>query len=152
MGVTLDEARRMGVDLSTCTECFLNGKQTPSTHWGPDGQRLCEQCSRAKGLDNCESMTPGVEMSPVDLVRNFVVEHFKSEEDMREVHAKYWSPLEEKAGGTAEGLEKLFAKFLADQGFKLKHRWQLYSMFMCWWRSGIPLDGSLEEHAITRLQ
>merc|ERR1712113_555832 len=48
--ITLEEARRMGVDLSTCTECFLEDKQVPSTHWGPDGQRLCEFHAKAKGL------------------------------------------------------------------------------------------------------
>merc|ERR1712048_1553725 len=102
--ITLEEARRMGVDLSTCTECFVEETQTPSTHWGPDGQRLCEQHACAVGLQNCESMTPGAEMSPVDLLRNFVIEHFTTEDAMRKAHAKYWSPLEDKAGGTAEGL------------------------------------------------
>ena len=67
----------MGVDLSTCTECFLEGKQVLSTHFGPDGTRLCERHAKEKGLENCELMTPGVEMSPVDLIRNFVIEHFK---------------------------------------------------------------------------
>ena len=69
----------MGVDLSTCHECHAEGKQTPSTHWGPDGHRLCERHAKAVGLEKCEEMTPGVEMSPVDLIRNFVIEHFKDE-------------------------------------------------------------------------
>merc|ERR1711920_1220193 len=109
--VTMDEARRMGVDLSTCTECFMENRQTPSTHWGPDGQRLCEKCATAKGLERCESMTPGVEMSPADLVRNFAIEHYKDEDSMRRAHAQYWSPLETSAGGTAEGLEQVLQKF-----------------------------------------
>lgn len=150
--VTMDEARRMGVDLSTCTECFMNGIQTPSTHWGPDGQRLCERCASEKGLENCESMTPGVEMSPVDLVRNFVIEHFKSEDAMRKAHAEYWSPLEEKAGGTAEGLERLLGRLMTDQGYKIKHRWQLYGIFISWWNNGAGSEDSSEPHAIARLE
>merc|ERR1712070_993963 len=73
--ITLEEAKRMGVDLTTCHECHAEDKQSPSTHYGPDGHRLCERHAKAVGLDKCETMTPGVEMSPVDLVRNFVIEH-----------------------------------------------------------------------------
>eukprot|EP00746_Dinoflagellata_sp_MGD_P012987 gnl/MRDRNA2_/MRDRNA2_127876_c0_seq1.p1 gnl/MRDRNA2_/MRDRNA2_127876_c0~~gnl/MRDRNA2_/MRDRNA2_127876_c0_seq1.p1 ORF type:complete len:653 (+),score=117.85 gnl/MRDRNA2_/MRDRNA2_127876_c0_seq1:77-2035(+) len=149
--VALEEARRMGVDLSTCTECFLEDKQVPSTHWGPDGERLCECHAVAKGLQNCESMTPGVEMSPADLIRNFVIEHCKDEPTMRKVHADYWSPLEARAGGTAEGLERTLATFLAEQGFKLKSRWQLYSIFVAWWQNGAATDCSVEEYAKARL-
>lgn len=141
----------MGVDLSTCTECFLEDKQVPSTHWGPDGERLCECHAVAKGLQNCESMTPGVEMSPADLIRNFVIEHCKDEPTMRKVHTDYWSPLEARAGGTAEGLEQILAMFLAEQGFKLKTRWQLYSLFVAWWRNGAATECSAEEHATARL-
>merc|ERR1712232_1277732 len=119
MAITLEEARRMGVDLSTCTECFTQDKQTPSTHWGPNAERLCGSCAAEKGLEKCEKMMPGVEMSPVDLIRNFVIEHFKDEPSMRRAHAEYWSPLETKAGGNAEGLEHLFKQFLETQGFKV---------------------------------
>merc|ERR1712083_1079278 len=88
--ITMEEARRMGVDLSTCTECFTEGIQTPSTHWGPNAERLCERHAAEQGLHNCEMMTPGIEMSPIDLIRNFVIEHFKDEPTMRRVHAEYW--------------------------------------------------------------
>lgn len=141
--VSLEEARRMGVDLSTCTECFLEEKQTCSTHWGPDGQRLCRAHAEAVGLDACETMTPGIEMSPVDLIRNFVMEHFAEESQMRRAHAECWSPLETKAGGTAEGLERVLKEFLAAQGFTTKHRWELYNAFVVWWRGWRGGDGSL---------
>lgn len=150
--ITLEEARRMGVDLSTCTECFMEGKQVPSTHWGPDGNRLCQQHAEAKGLENCESMMPGVEMSPADLVRNFVIEQFKDEATMRKMHAEYWSPLEEKAGGTADGLEKLLNQFIEDQGFKIKHRWLLYHCFILWWRSAGDIGADVEEDAVSKLR
>lgn len=156
--VSLEEARRMGVDLSTCTECFLEEKQTCSTHFGPDGQRLCRSHAEALGLDRCETMTPGVEMSPVDLIRNFVMEHFADESEMRRAHAECWSPLEAKAGGTAEGLERVLQEFLAGQGFTIKHRWELYNAFIVWWRGWRGGDGSLpgamivSDSATARLQ
>merc|ERR1712181_195259 len=36
-----------------------------------------------------EGSTPGVEMSPVDFIRNFVLEHFPDEQMMRKMHAQY---------------------------------------------------------------
>merc|ERR1712039_163945 len=129
----------------------MENRQTPSTHWGPDGQRLCEKCATAKGLEQCESMTPGVEMSPADLVRNFAIEHYKDEDSMRRAHAQYWSPLETSAGGTAEGLEQVLQKFFLQQGYRLKHRWQLYSAFIAWWRSDERSDLSGPEFASSRL-
>lgn len=152
--VSLEEARRMGVDLSTCTECFLLDRQTVSTHWGPDGQRLCKEHAEAAGMDRCESMTPGVEMSPADLIRSFVMEHFADEAQMRQAHAELWSPLEAKAGGTAEGLERVVKDFLASQGFTTKHRWELYSAFVAWWRDSQGGSGSAAagDAATARLQ
>eukprot|EP00931_Biecheleriopsis_adriatica_P085924 TRINITY_DN60692_c0_g1_i1.p1 TRINITY_DN60692_c0_g1~~TRINITY_DN60692_c0_g1_i1.p1 ORF type:complete len:523 (-),score=113.11 TRINITY_DN60692_c0_g1_i1:25-1593(-) len=150
--ITLDEARRMGVDLSTCHECHVEGKQTPSTHWGPDGHRLCEKHASAVGLDMCEAMTPGIEMSPVDLIRNFVVEHYRDEASMRKAHAEYWSPLEKTAGGRSEGLEQLLKTFLEAQGFHIKHRWYLFSAFTVWWRNGKKLELNSEATANSKLQ
>mmetsp|Transcript_77110 Transcript_77110/g.140158 ORF Transcript_77110/g.140158 Transcript_77110/m.140158 type:complete len:112 (+) Transcript_77110:2-337(+) len=97
-------------------------------------------------------MTPGVEMSPVDLIRNFVIEQYKEEPAMRKAHATYWSPLEAKAGASAEGMEQLLRGFLTNQGFKLKHRWQLYGAFIAWWRSAAATEQSAEEHATARLE
>lgn len=120
-------------------------------YWGPDGHRLCERHARAIGLSTCEEMTPGVEMSPVDLIRNFVIEHFKEEATMRKVHAEYWSPLEKKAGGKAEELEPLMKKFLEAHGFHIKHRWYLYSAFTVWWRCGHKHAALTEAVAIAKL-
>jgi len=142
--MTLDQARQLGVDLGSCVEAFMEGVQTPATHWGPDGQRICEIHAAKIGLDKCELMTPGVEMSPADLIRNFVIEHFDDEAAMRQAHAEFWSPLETMAGGTAEGLEQLLSEFLSKQGFTLKQRWQLYTLFVAWWRAtsaeGMPAN------------
>jgi len=149
--ISLEEARRMGVDLSTCTECFLEEKQTPSTHYGPDGQRLCRKHAEAVGLANCETMTPGVEMSPVDLIRNFIMEHYPDEAAMRKAHAEYWSPLEVKAKGT-EGMETVMREFLASQGFKIKHRWELYKAFIVWWRSVEEKESNVSTQATVRLK
>merc|ERR1712224_1035831 len=87
----------------------------------------------------------------VDLIRNFVIEHFKDEATMRQVHADYWSPLEKKAGGTFEGLEALFKNFLETHGFRIKHRWYLYSAFIVWWRGGKKVGSSTESAAIAKL-
>ena len=39
----------------------------------------------------------GVEMSPVDFIRNYVFEHFNSEEIQRRVYAEHWLPMERAA-------------------------------------------------------
>merc|ERR1711933_30906 len=96
-------------------------------------------------------MMPGVEMSPVDLIRNFMIEHFKDEPSMRRAHAEYWSPIEAKAGGKAEGLEQLFKQFLEAQGFKVKHRWSLYHAFIVWWRSGDADEPSPEARVTAKM-
>lgn len=55
----------------------------------------------------------GVRMSPVDLLRNFVHEHFEGEGEQRRVHETLWMPMERHCGGTVDGLEAGFGAALS---------------------------------------
>merc|ERR1712039_130897 len=98
--------------------------------------------------------TVGVEMSPVDFIRNFVLEHFSGEQMMREMHAQYWSPLELKIG-SVENLEEFFKTFLISQSFAedTTARCDLYDSFEAWWRAGMQSHQlGLPEYATMRLE
>jgi hypothetical protein len=97
-----------------------------------------------------EGTTAGIEMSPVDFIRNFVLEHFSDEQVMRKMHAQYWSPLEAELG-SVESMEHFFENFLTLRGFRT-HRAELYDSFEAWWKSGIQSQQLvLEEYAATKL-
>lgn len=83
-----------------------------------------------------EGSSPGIDMSPVDLIRNFVLEHFPDEATMREAHAKYWSPIEQSVGSPND-MECFFQDFLSKQGLQT-YRCSLYDDFEAWWATGIP--------------
>jgi len=142
-------------DLSSCVVCYADGdggKVVASTHWGATGERLCSDCA-AKSPDS-EPMTPGMPMVPVDLIRNFVFDHFASEAAMRQAHADYWSPLEAKYKNNAGGLEEAFIAFLENRGFPPSSCWALYVSFTDWWCSGTKPAGGreVEELAIRKMK
>merc|ERR1712060_370507 len=125
-----EAAKSAGMDLYSCVECFMESedKQTTSTHWGPEGERLCAKHAAAK--PGSEEMTPGIAMSPVDLIRNFILNHFSTEEEMRRVHAEHWSPIEQKHGVSGQQLEQAFVNFLESRskacegkGLGVQSRW-----------------------------
>jgi len=92
----------------------------------------------------------GVSMSPVDLIRNFCLEHFGPDEDkMRDVHAQHWSPLEARAVAAAPaGASVSEALSTALLGFLARHSSEpeLYPAFLDWWRHGAP-DGVVDQAA-----
>jgi len=142
-------------DLSSCVVCYADGdggKVVASTHWGAAGERLCSDCA-AKSPDS-EPMTPGMPMVPVDLIRNFVFDHFASEATMRQAHSDYWSPLEAKYKNNVGGLEEAFIAFLENRGFPPSGRWALFKSFTDWWCSGTkPVGGrEVEELAIKKMK
>lgn len=98
-----------------------------------------------------EGSTPGIEMSPVDFIRNFVLENFADDEQMmRNMHSQYWSPLEIRAG-SVEGMEQFFEEFLSSRGFPTK-RDEMYDNFEAWWKTGIMQQQvDLAEYAISKL-
>jgi len=151
----VEELQRTNHDLLSCIECFTEGeggKQTKATHFGPGGERLCPEHAKLK--PGCEPMTPGVPMSPVDLIRNFVFDHYQDEATMRQVYAEYWSPLEARCGGSTQLIEHSFKAFLTRQGFATQHRWELYKVFIAWWCARLTSKGNpaaVEEYATTNL-
>lgn len=105
----------------------------------------------ATGHWETEGSSPGISMSPVDFIRNFVLEHFNSEVVMREMHSKYWSPIESSVG-TPEQMESLFEQFLSRQNFPT-YRDALYDDFEAWWRSGLQhQQAEPAEYAAKKLQ
>ena len=86
----------------------------------------------------------GMAMSPVDLIRNFVHDHFEGEVEQRRVHAEVWMPME-RACSTAAGqgvevwkaMETAFAKAL--QGLTRERAapsgMAIYGAFQEWWDS-----------------
>lgn len=83
-----------------------------------------------ENLTNQKRVGPGVELAPIDMVRNFVLEHFPNEAAMRQAHAEYWSPMEKGAGGP-EGLSKWLCNFIT-----FKSESSLSGDFMDWWAQG----------------
>merc|ERR1712125_174366 len=68
----LDRVQESGGDLYSCAQCYVEGeggKEVRSTHFGPEGERLCGTC--ANSMPGSTPMTPGIPMSPVDVIRNF---------------------------------------------------------------------------------
>jgi hypothetical protein len=59
-----------------------------------------------------EQDVAGVRMSPADLLRNFVHEHFEGEAEQRRVHETLWMPMERRCGGAVDGLEAGFGAAL----------------------------------------
>ena len=73
--------------------------------------------------------SPGMPMTAVDLVRNFVVEHFGTEAKQVEIHDRYWLPLEQ----LSEGSEPCIREFLQDRGMPLDGAGGVYTAFTSWW-------------------
>merc|ERR1719265_268881 len=94
--------------------------------------------------------TEGIDMSPVDFIRDFVLEHFSDEQTMRDMHAQSWSPLETEIGGV-ENMERFFIDFLTSRGFST-NRADLYDTFEAWWQSGSHSQQIVvEEYATAKL-
>ena len=87
-------------------------------------------------------------MSPIDLIRNFVFEHFEGEQEQRRVYSALWLPMERaclQAANTAAAApvdvstacEAAFAAALRN----LRKRrsdpsgMEIYSEFQAWWES-----------------
>merc|ERR1712216_69994 len=83
-------------------------------------------------------MTPGVPMSPIDLIRNFVIDHYQDEVSMRRAHEHFWSPLEAKYSGNTAALEEGLKCFLDGQGLVVEKRWDLFKAFNQWFSVGAP--------------
>jgi len=97
-----------------------------------------------------QGSTPGIEMSPIDFIRNFVLENFGDEQIMRRMHSMYWSPLETRLG-PASSMEEFFKAFLSSQGFRCS-RDELYDTFESWWKAGLPTQADLSEYAEEKLR
>jgi hypothetical protein len=124
-----------GSDLFSCAACFSSGEGGTvalSTHIGPDGHLLCAAC--AQGVPAAQPLTPGVSMSAVDLIRNFVLDHFGCEASMISIHNKYWRPLEHTHNHNIADLERAFQQFLEARHFDIQSRWALYPAFVQWWQ------------------
>jgi hypothetical protein len=122
-------------DLDSCAACFASGnggRIVASTHVGPEGDRMCQAC--AAMTPGAQPMTPGMPMVPLDLLRNFVCDHFDSEARMVEAHAAHWRPLEVLFDHDSEALEDALESFLDERGFPMSSRWALYGSFTAWWR------------------
>jgi hypothetical protein len=133
-------------DLGSCATCFASGDGglvVPSTHVGPEGDRMCQAC--AAKTPGAQPMTPGMPMVPLDLLRNFVCDHFASEARMVEAHASYWRPLEVMFEHDSKALEDALEIFLDEQGFPVSSRWALYGSFSAWWRKA---DEDLAEEGV----
>eukprot|EP00929_Paragymnodinium_shiwhaense_P035763 TRINITY_DN19279_c0_g1_i1.p1 TRINITY_DN19279_c0_g1~~TRINITY_DN19279_c0_g1_i1.p1 ORF type:complete len:453 (+),score=75.32 TRINITY_DN19279_c0_g1_i1:70-1428(+) len=123
----LDYAREMGADLFSCIQCYTageGGKQTKATHFGPEGERLCTECAKQVST-SCTPMTPGIPMSPVDVVRNFVFDHYETEADMLDAYKTRWGPMEERNGSATEEVEAALSTFLEAAGSPVLNRWDL---------------------------
>ena len=73
-------------------------------------------------------------MTPVDLLRNFIVEHFQGEAKQIAVHGAYWTPLERT--GAAAALELGFQRFLELEGGAVAaETGGTYGAFARWWRA-----------------
>jgi hypothetical protein len=140
-------------DVYSCIECYTEGeggRQVRSTHFGPCGERICE--AHANERPGSTPMNTGVPMSPLDLIRNFVFDHYESEQLMREIHEKYWSPIETKY--EPEKLENALKHFLDKQGYSTAQRWGVYTAFMDWWHVDESEDSELdniEAHATEKM-
>jgi len=147
-------AEQTCVDLFSCIECYASGdggRETKATHWGANGERLCKDCASTKSGVN--PMTPGIPMSPVDVIRNFVFDHYDGDAAMTEGFEKYWGPIE-TSGGVNSGLdtekfEASLSQFLDVSGFHVHNRWGIISAFERWW--GQPGENGPEAHAETKL-
>jgi len=140
----------LSMDLFSCIDCFSSGdggKETKSTHWGPEGERLCEEC--AKFRPGSTTMTPGIPMSPIDVIRNFVFDHYSGDEAMKQAHANYWGPIEGKTGANNKSVEASISAFLEARGFPAESRWGIHKAFRLWWST--PNDASVEEFANGKL-
>merc|ERR1712232_800833 len=96
-----------------------------------------------------EGSTPGIEMSPVDFIRNFVLENFPDEQTMRKMHSQYWSPLETRVG-SVDDMQRFFQAFLSLRGFPAGSD-RLYDAFEDWWKAGLPQQADLAEYAASKL-
>jgi len=147
----IDQAQEMGGDLYSCVDCFADGeggKETKSTHFGPEGERLCSECAKSKPTSTL--MTPGIPMSPVDVVRNFVFDHYTDDEQMKNGYAKYWGPMEINIGENTANIESGLSSFLKTQGFSVDKRWDLIKSFEGWWGK-LNDRGTPEQYANARL-
>lgn len=142
------------LDLNSCAQCFASGEGghvVASTHLGPNGDRMCAAC--AAKTPGAQPMTPGMPMVPLDLIRNFVVDHFATEPRMVEMHALHWRPLEAMYQHDVASLEAALEDFLDGQGHEVASRWALYSSFTAWWRAAdadLPQD-DIEDRAVVKL-
>ena len=86
----------------------------------------------------------GVDMSPVDLVRNYVHEHFEGETAQRDAYERLWLPIERTCCEAAAraGLqvypwaacERVFALALAQlAGSRVHAGVEIYGAFIKWW-------------------
>ena len=86
----------------------------------------------------------GVHMSPVDLVRNYVHEHFDGETAQRDVYERLWLPIERTCceAAACAGLqvypwaacERVFALALAQlAGSRVPAGVEIYGAFIEWW-------------------
>eukprot|EP01043_Picozoa_sp_COSAG02_P092799 COSAG02_NODE_29382_length_570_cov_1.095541_1_plen_96_part_01 len=89
----------------------------------------------------------GVEMSPVDFIRNYVHEHFESEAAQRRIYSVYWLPMERAcaSASSTHGLsapdaninatsEGVFAAALAHLGMEGCESRGLWPAFQEWWQ------------------
>lgn len=103
----------------------------------------------------------GVDMSPVDLVRNFVHEHFDGEVAQRGVYERLWLPIERTCSEAAasaglqiytwEACERVFALALAHlvqsggtcAGVSAVEGSKIYGTFIEWWEDPSHSQGSV---------
>merc|ERR1719230_2280397 len=103
----------LAVDLYSCIDCYATGdggKEVKATHWGPEGERLCVDCAAKK--PGSAVMTPGIPMSPVDVIRNFVFDHYDGDNAMIQAFDRYWGPIEANSGSDTQSIEAALTKFL----------------------------------------
>lgn len=81
-------------------------------------------------------------MSPVDLIRNFVIDHYATEDAQRLAHARCWSPLEAGFGERTHLVDAGLRAFLRARGFEAEREWDLYGAFLGWWAAGAPAPDS----------
>jgi hypothetical protein len=142
-------------DLGSCAACFASGdggRVVASTHVGPDGNRMCQAC--AATTPGAQPLTPGMPMVPLDLLRNFVCDHFASEERMVEAHAAHWRPLEVMFDHDIQALEDALEVFVDEKGFPMSSRWSLYGSFTAWWREADEdlADEGVEAKSVAKLR
>mmetsp|Transcript_21510 Transcript_21510/g.55005 ORF Transcript_21510/g.55005 Transcript_21510/m.55005 type:complete len:471 (-) Transcript_21510:160-1572(-) len=110
--------------------------------------RIAQQMAEFKrqGIPTLLPPPPGVGMAYVDLIRNFVFEHFATEDEMRNEHTQWWSPMETAFPGNPE-LEAAFRHFLGNNGFLVDSEHELYGKFCAWWRAALEAAGGVSAAA-----